>query len=119
MAQCYAEIGLSHFRFRDYREAIRCFRIAVALPITPYNTTYVIHARNNLGLSYQKLHIPDSSRFSRPFALGNNSCERRHPYHYPTRQPYAIGGQVFRHLARQASSSHVFSIKSLVIMVHH
>lgn len=63
MAQCYMIIGRTHFRFRDYQEAIHYFRKAAAIPQTPFNTTFVMHSRNNLGLCYQKLNLPDSSDY--------------------------------------------------------
>jgi len=63
LAECYRTIGAAHYFFRDYREAIRFFRKGASIPQTPYNASYVTHCINNLGLSYQKLHIPDSSDY--------------------------------------------------------
>ena len=61
MAQCYMVMGRAHYFFRDYREAIHYFEKAARLPIIPFNTSYVLHSINNLGLCYQNLQIPDSS----------------------------------------------------------
>lgn len=63
MAQCYMIIGRTHYRFRDYHEAIHYFRKAAAIPQTLFNATFVMHSRNNLGLCYQKLILPDSSDY--------------------------------------------------------
>lgn len=62
-AQCYMNMGLAHYLFRDYREAIHFFQKGAAIPKTPFNTTYVTHCINNLGLCYQKLNQPDSSDY--------------------------------------------------------
>src|SRR5690554_1610794 len=61
MAQCYMIIGRAHYFFRDYREAMHYFRKAVALPQIPFNTTFIMHSQNNIGLCYQKLNLLDSS----------------------------------------------------------
>lgn len=62
-AQCYMLMGLGHYLFRDYRQAIRYFREGASIPKTPLNTTFVTHCINNLGLSYRELNIPDSSDY--------------------------------------------------------
>lgn len=64
MAQCYMIIGRAHYYFRDYREAIHYFRKAETLPAIPFNTTFILHSRNNVGLCYQQLKLLDSSDLS-------------------------------------------------------
>src|SRR5690606_27379245 len=63
MAQCYMIIGRAHFYFRNYENAIHYFRKATSISLIPFNTTFVMHSRNNLGLSFQNLNQLDSSEF--------------------------------------------------------
>lgn len=63
MAQCYMLVGRAHYFFKDYKQAIRYFRRAAVLPKIPYNTTFIMHSLNNLGMCYRYLNHPDSSDF--------------------------------------------------------
>ncbi len=63
LAQCYMIIGRTHYRFRDYYKAIHYFRKGAALQKTMFNTTFVMHSLNNMGLCYQKLNQIDSSDY--------------------------------------------------------
>ncbi len=68
-ARDYTQIGESYYYFRDYEQARKYFKKAIAIPETEFNTKIITTAKNNIGLSFQKEEKYDSALFYFQLAL--------------------------------------------------
>jgi hypothetical protein len=63
MARDFNQIGESYYFFRDYTQAKKYFKEALALPETEFNTMVRTSAKNTMGLCYQREEKYDSSDY--------------------------------------------------------